>query len=77
MVGRIWLTILNTPGTPAGAADPIACGHPAPGPGMWGMSGRLVGWLIGHSKSGQSTNQPIDQTTRHNLFYSPEDIIIK
>ena len=34
MVGRIWQIILNTPCTPAGAADPIAYGQPAPGPTM-------------------------------------------
>ena len=47
MVGRIWLIILNTPCTPAGAADPIAFGQPAPGPREIGMSGCLVVWLSG------------------------------
>ena len=47
MVGRIWLTILNTPCTPAGAADPIAFGQPAPGPRDVGMSGCLAVWLSG------------------------------
>ena len=32
MVGRIWLIILNTPCTPAGAADQTAFGQPAPVP---------------------------------------------
>ena len=44
MVGRIWLTILNTPCTPAGAADPIAFGPPAPGPRDVGISGCMVSW---------------------------------
>ena len=47
MFGRICLTILNTPGTPAGAADPIAFGPPAPGPRDVGMSGCLDVWLSG------------------------------
>ena len=50
MVGRLWLSILNTPGTPAGAAGPIAFGPPAPGPRDVGMSGCMVslaGWLVG------------------------------
>ena len=47
MVGRIWQIILNTPGTPAGAADPIAFGPPAPGPRDVGMSGCMVVWLYG------------------------------
>ena len=47
MVGRIWLTILNTPCTPAGAADPIAFGQPAPGPGMKGCLDVWFLWLVG------------------------------
>ena len=39
--------ILNTPCTPAGAADPIAFGQPAPGPRDVGMSGCLAVWLSG------------------------------
>ena len=45
MVGRIWLIILNTPCTPAGAVDPIAFGPPAPGPRDVGMSGCMVSWV--------------------------------
>ena len=41
------LTILNTPCTPAGAADPIAFGQPAPGPRDVGMFGCMVVWLAG------------------------------
>ena len=47
MVGRIWLSILNTPCTPAGAADPIAFGQPAPGPGMKGCLDVWFLWLVG------------------------------
>ena len=47
MVGRIWQIILNTPCTPAGAADPIAFGQPAPVPRDVGMVGGMAGWLVG------------------------------
>ena len=45
MVGRIWQIILNTPCTPAGAADPIAFGPPVPGPRDVGVSGCMVSWV--------------------------------
>ena len=47
MVGRIWLIILNTPCTRAGAADPIAFGQPAPGLGMKGCLDVWFLWLVG------------------------------